>query len=163
MRMLITMLPLVLLIVIMYFMLIRPQKKREREVNLMRSNLHVGDDIITIGGICGKIVRTKEDTIIIQVGADKLKFEMMRWSVSKVVDTVEKKDIRVRDDADETDEAEEETTKARPQRLQKAEPVAEPEAEVEEEIETEEAEAEETAEKEVEETSEEISKEETEE
>lgn len=132
MRMLITMLPLVLLIVIMYFMLIRPQKKREREVNLMRSNLHVGDDIITIGGICGKIVRTKEDTIIVQVGADKIKFEMMRWSVSKVVDTVEKKDIRVRDEAAEADEAEEETTKARPQRLQKAEP-AEPEVVVEDE------------------------------
>jgi preprotein translocase subunit YajC len=100
----------------MYFMLIKPQKKRERQVNEMRSNLRVGDDIITIGGICGKIVKTKEDTIIIQVGADKLKFEMMRWSVSKVVDKVEMQNIRVREDEYE----EEEAPKARPQRLQKA-------------------------------------------
>lgn len=127
-RMLITMLPLILLIVIMYFMLIKPQKKREKQVNQMRSNLHVGDDIITIGGICGKIVKTKEDSIIIQVGADKIKFEMMRWSVSKVVDTVEKKDIRRREA--EFEEAEEEQTKARPQRLQKL--TEEPVEEVEE-------------------------------
>lgn len=116
-RSLTMMLPLILLIVIMYFMLIRPQKKRERQVNEMRSNLRVGDDIITIGGICGKIVKTKEDTIIIQVGADKLKFEMMRWSVSKVVDKVEMQNIRVREDEYEE---EEEAPKARPQRLQKA-------------------------------------------
>ena len=147
MRMLVTMLPLILLIVIMYFMLIRPQKKRERQVNEMRSNLHVGDDIITIGGICGKIVKTKEDSIIIQVGADKIKFEMMRWSVSKVVDTVEKKDIRRREA--EYEEAEEEQTKARPQRLQKlnAEPAEEAEEAAESAAEAEEvvSEAEETA------------------
>ncbi len=119
-------LPLIILIAIMYFMLIRPQKKREREVNAMRSNLHVGDEIITIGGICGKIVKTKEETIVIQVGADKLKFEMMRWSVSKVIDSVEKKDIRRREEVDETEDFEEsEETKARPKRLEKAAPAAE--------------------------------------
>ena len=50
----------------------------------MRSSLQVGDEIVTIGGICGKIVKTKDETIVIQVGADKVKFEMMRWSVSSV-------------------------------------------------------------------------------
>ncbi len=119
MKMFSMMLPLILLIVIMYFMLIRPQKKRERQVNEMRSNLRVGDDIITIGGICGKIVKTKEDSIIIQVGADKLKFEMMRWSVSKVVDKVEMQNIRVKEDEYEE---EEEAPKARPKRLEKAAP-----------------------------------------
>ena len=138
-------LPLIILIAIMYFMLIRPQKKREREVNAMRSNLHVGDEIITIGGICGKIVKTKEETIVIQVGADKLKFEMMRWSVSKVIDSVEKKDIRRREEAAEAEEYEEaEETKARPKRLEKAAPAAE---EVEETVAEEApAEAEEVAE-----------------
>ena len=111
-------LPFIILIAIMYFLLIRPQKKREKEVASMRSNLHVGDEIITIGGICGKIVKTKEETIVIQVGADKLKFEMMRWSVSKVVDSVERKDIKVREEEPEVEEAEE--TKARPKRLEKA-------------------------------------------
>ena len=138
-------LPLIILIAIMYFMLIRPQKKREREVNAMRSNLHVGDEIITIGGICGKIVKTKEETIVIQVGADKLKFEMMRWSVSKVIDSVEKKDIRRREEAAEAEDFEEaEETKARPKRLEKAAPAAEEVEEAPAEVEevAEEAEAE---------------------
>jgi preprotein translocase subunit YajC len=77
--------PLILLIVIMYFMLIRPQKKREREVNNMRNAIKMGDEVITIGGICGKIVKTKDDVLTIQVGADKTKFDIMRWAVSKVV------------------------------------------------------------------------------
>ena len=92
-----TLIPLILLILVMYFLLIRPQKKREKAVNEMRSSLHVGDEIITIGGICGKIVKTREETIVVQVGAEKVKFEMMRWSVSKVVDSKEKKDIRKAD------------------------------------------------------------------
>ena len=70
-------LPLVILILVMYFLLIRPQKKREREVNAMRSGVQVGDEIITIGGISGKIVKTKDESLIIQVGADKVKFEIM--------------------------------------------------------------------------------------
>ena len=80
-----TLMPLILLIVVMYFLLIRPQKKKEKEVNAMRNGIRVGDEIITIGGICAKVVKTKDDSLIIQVGADKVKFEVMRWSVSKVL------------------------------------------------------------------------------
>ena len=76
--------PLVLLIVVMYFLMIRPQKKKDKQIQDMRKALTVGDEIVTIGGICGKIVKTKEDSFIIQVGADKVKFEMMRWAVSSV-------------------------------------------------------------------------------
>ncbi len=76
---------LVVFIGAMYFLLIRPQKKKEKTIQQMRNTLQVGDEIITIGGICGKIVKTKEESIVIQVGADKVKFEMMRWSVSSVV------------------------------------------------------------------------------
>ena len=82
-------LPLILLLLIMYFLLIRPQKKREKQINAMRSSIQVGDEIITIGGICGKVVKTKEETLVIQVGADKTKFEVMRWSISKVVNEKE--------------------------------------------------------------------------
>lgn len=82
---LIQLLPLVLLIVIMYFLLIRPQKKREKNISQMRNSLSIGDDIITIGGICGKIVKIKEEKITIEVGTDKTKFEIMRWAISKVV------------------------------------------------------------------------------
>ncbi len=77
--------PLLLLIIFMYFFFIKPQKKREKETEMMRKTVQVGDEIITIGGICGKVVRTKEESIVIQVGADKVKFEIMRWSVSSVV------------------------------------------------------------------------------
>ena len=81
---LISLLPLLILIVAMYFLMIRPQKKKDKEIKEMRNSLQVGDEIVTIGGICGKIVKTKEETLVIQVGADKVKFEMMRWSVSTV-------------------------------------------------------------------------------
>jgi preprotein translocase subunit YajC len=82
-----TLIPLLLLIVIMYFMLIRPQKKREREINNMRNSVKVGDEVITIGGICGRIIKAKPnaEVLTIEVGADKTKFEIMRWAISKVV------------------------------------------------------------------------------
>ena len=51
----------------------------------MRNSVKVGDEIITIGGICGKVVKTKDEVLTIQVGADRVKFEVMRWAVSKVV------------------------------------------------------------------------------
>ena len=107
-NMLATLLPLVLLLVIMYFLLIRPQKKREKQVNEMRSNVRVGDEIITIGGICGKVVKTKDESLVIQVGADKVKFEIMRWSVSKVVENAKPtKKVSVSSSAKEEAPAEE--------------------------------------------------------
>jgi len=116
-----TFLPLIVLIVIMYFLLIRPQKKREKQVNAMRAGVQVGDEIITIGGICGKIVKTKPDSLVIQVGADKVKFEIMRWAVSKVVEEGKKKPAKGRDE-----EVEEETeVKRKPKRMKKAAPVEE--------------------------------------
>lgn len=117
--------PLVLLIVVMYFLLIRPQRKREKTVNEMRRNLQVGDEIITIGGICGKIVKTKDETIIIQVGADKVKFEMMRWSVSKVVESSGKPQPSPVEEAPAP--AEEPAKKALPKRMKKSSPEDGPE------------------------------------
>ncbi len=84
MQQLMSLAPLLILIIAMYFLMIRPQRKKDKQIQEMRNNLQVGDEIVTIGGICGKIVKTKDETIVIQVGADKLKFEMMRWSVSTV-------------------------------------------------------------------------------
>jgi len=70
---------------ILYFMIIRPQQKKEKKVTEMRSALKLGDDIITIGGIHGKIVKMKEDVITIEVGTDKTKLVMARWAVGSVV------------------------------------------------------------------------------
>lgn len=103
---------LVAFIAIMYFLLIRPQKKKEKTIQNMRNNLQVGDEIITIGGICGKIVKTKDESIVIQVGADKVKFEMMRWSVSSVVSSGKSASVAV--------EEEPERKKVMPKRLRKA-------------------------------------------
>ncbi|MBQ4577415.1 MAG: preprotein translocase subunit YajC [Firmicutes bacterium] len=75
---------LVALFAIMYFLLIRPQKKQEKQIRDMRAALKVGDDIVTIGGICGKIVRVKDNRLTIQVGADKTKFDIEKWAVSRL-------------------------------------------------------------------------------
>lgn len=75
---------LVAFIAIMYFILIRPQKKKDQEVQDMRSNIQVGDEIVTIGGILGRVVKTKDDSVVIQVGADKTKFEIKKWAISSV-------------------------------------------------------------------------------
>ena len=125
--------PLILLIVAMYFLLIRPQKKREREVNNMRANLHVGDEIVTIGGICGKIVKTKDESIVIQVGADKVKMEMMKWSVSKVVNPAEARAARKAERAAKDEVEEEAPKKAMPKRMKKASEEVEEKAEAVEE------------------------------
>ncbi|MFR6257855.1 MAG: preprotein translocase subunit YajC [Anaerovoracaceae bacterium] len=134
----VTILPLVILIAVMYLLLIRPQKKREKEINAMRSSVQVGDEIITIGGICGKVVKTKEDSLVIQVGADRVKFEIMRWAVSKVVEEGAKHNAKVHEDEVDTEE-ETEVKKSKPKRMKKAEPAAE-EAEETEASESEEAE-----------------------
>jgi len=73
------------LVAVFYFFAIRPQKKKEKQINEMRTSLKVGDEIITIGGISGKIINAKEDIIIIEVGSAKTRLEMARWSVGSVV------------------------------------------------------------------------------
>lgn len=118
---------LVLLLVVMYFLMIRPQKKREKETNAMRAGVQVGDEIVTIGGICAKVVKTKEESIVIQVGADKVKMEVMRWSVSKVVKKGSGRIEKAADDHSEAVEAEEnESKKSKPRRMKKAAVVEEP-------------------------------------
>ena len=98
-------LPLVILIAVMYFLMIRPQRKKDKAINEMRRGLTVGDEIVTIGGIVGKIVKTKDETIVIQVGADKVKMEMMRWAVSSVTKEAHGKAREVYEEVKEDDEA----------------------------------------------------------
>lgn len=81
--------PYVVLIVIFYFFLIRPQQKKEKAVRTMRDSLKEGDQIITIGGIYGKIVSIKDDAVSIEVGADKTKMKIAKWAIGKVVNDVE--------------------------------------------------------------------------
>lgn len=75
----------VLLLVVFYFLLIRPQKKKEKQVNEMRKNIKIGDQIVTIGGIYGKVTKLKDEKITIEVGSDKTRFEVTRWAISSVL------------------------------------------------------------------------------
>ena len=75
---------MVVIFAAMYFLMIRPQKKQEREVNAMRNNLQVGDEITTIGGIIGKIVSIKEETVMIETGHDRTKIRILRSAVRNV-------------------------------------------------------------------------------
>ncbi len=127
MNQIMTFLPLILIFLVMYFLLIRPQKKREKQVQTMRNALTVGDEIITIGGICGKIVKVKEESIVIQVGADKVKFEMMRWAVSKVVTPAARPQV-----TEVVEEDSEEAVAAKPKKMKKAAPKADVEEPAEE-------------------------------
>ena len=66
-----------------YLILIRPQNKRREQEEQMRKNVEVGDEIITIGGICGRVVSIKEDeTLVIETGADRNKMKIKTWAVS---------------------------------------------------------------------------------
>ena len=68
----------------MYFLVIRPQKKQEKETNDMRNNLRVGDEITTIGGIIGKVVSIKEETVMIETGHDRTKIRILKSAVRNV-------------------------------------------------------------------------------
>lgn len=73
------------LLVIFYFFAIRPQRKKEKEIKEMRGALKVGDDVVTIGGIYGKITGVKVDVLTIESGSAKTKLELTRWSVGSIV------------------------------------------------------------------------------
>ena len=66
---------------VMYFAMIRPQKKKQKDEAMMRDNLQIGDEVTTIGGIIGRIVTVKEDSIVIETGADRTKMKFARWSI----------------------------------------------------------------------------------
>lgn len=73
--------PMILIFALMYFMMIRPQKKQQKLEQEMRNNLKIGDEITTIGGIMGRIVTVKDDSLIIETGADRNKMKITRWAV----------------------------------------------------------------------------------
>ena len=77
-------LPMILIFVVFYFMLIRPQRKKDKEAKQMLDNLKVGDRICTIGGIYGTIVRIKDQVLTIEVGEQKTQMMIARWAVRNV-------------------------------------------------------------------------------
>ena len=75
---------IVAMLALLYFFMIRPQKKQEKETNDMRNNLKVGDEITTIGGIIGKVVSIKEETVMIETGHDRTKIRILKTAVRNV-------------------------------------------------------------------------------
>jgi preprotein translocase subunit YajC len=77
------MLPMVLIIVFFWFVMIRPQKKKEQQATQMRQNVQIGDEIATIGGIVGIVIKKAEDTIVIETGGDKSRLRIKTWAVQE--------------------------------------------------------------------------------
>ena len=73
---------LVLMFAAMWFFMIRPENKRKKEAQQMRDSLKAGDEITTIGGITGTICAVKENTIVIETGADRVRLEITKWAIS---------------------------------------------------------------------------------
>lgn len=83
-------LPLILMFLLLYFIAIRPQKKRDKELKEMQNSLEVGDEIITGGGIVGIVVRTGDDTVVIETGGERHKLRIKKWAITENVTAVER-------------------------------------------------------------------------
>ena len=79
-----TFLPMVILFAVFYFFLIRPQRKKDKQVKEMLNNLKAGDRVCTIGGIYGTIVGIKDDTVTLSVGRDDTNMVLARWGIRSV-------------------------------------------------------------------------------
>lgn len=79
---------------VFYFLLIRPQKKKEKQVAQMRRKLEPGDSIVTIGGIVGRIISAKEDILTIESGAAKNKIQIMRWAVQSCESNIDDRELK---------------------------------------------------------------------
>ena len=74
-------LPFVVLIVVFYFFLIRPQRKRDKQERDMRNSISIGDEISTIGGFIGRVVSIKDDVLVIESSSDRTKLKIYRWAI----------------------------------------------------------------------------------
>ena len=72
------------MLVMMYFMVIRPQRVRDKQQAEMRNSIEVGDGVTTIRGIVGRVVSVKDDTLLIETGSDRVKVRLMKWAVQEV-------------------------------------------------------------------------------
>ena len=73
---------IVVMIVLFYFMLIRPENKKKKAAEELRNSLKIGDDVTTIGGILGTVCAVKENSVVIETGADRVRIEFKKWALS---------------------------------------------------------------------------------
>jgi len=74
------------MILAMYFLMIRPQKKREKQQKMMRDALAIGDTVVTIGGIYGIVIGLSEDSIVIETGSDRSRIRVKRWAIQDIAE-----------------------------------------------------------------------------
>lgn len=74
---------IVVIVAAMYFFMIRPNKKKQKEEEKMRNSIEVGNEILTIGGIFGKVVAVKEDSFIIESGPERSKIRIAKWAIQQ--------------------------------------------------------------------------------
>ena len=86
-----TMIWLVIMIAIFYFLLIRPQKKKEKADRMMRNALSAGDHIVTIGGFVGRVLSVKDDEVTFETGSDRTKMTVKKWAIQSRQSTEEAK------------------------------------------------------------------------
>ena len=72
------------MLVLMYFVTIRPQQKKQKEEQKMRNSLRVGDELTTIGGVKGRVVSIKDETFVLETGADRSKVQFEKWAIQTV-------------------------------------------------------------------------------
>jgi len=80
---LISFLPIVAVLIVFYFVLIRPQQKQQKQAEKMRDALEIGDEIITTGGVIGRVVSIKEDNIVIESGGERNKLRIAKWAIQQ--------------------------------------------------------------------------------
>ena len=96
-----TIIMLLAMVAIFYFMLIRPENKRKKEAEQMRSAVKVGDKVTTIGGIIGKVVHVSDEKFVLETGADQVRIEFAKWALS----TNESAAERAKEEAKKAEEA----------------------------------------------------------
>ena len=92
-----SLLMMVLVFAVMYFILIRPENKRKKQAEEMRSNLSLGDEIVTIGGMSGKIVQITEETVTFETGEDRVRIQIKKWAIQ----TNERAEAKAKEQAEE--------------------------------------------------------------
>ena len=80
----VTFLPLVLILVLMYFLMIRPQRKQEKKMQEALNNLAIGDEVTTKGGIIGKVVSIKEETFVLETTHDRTRIRFLRSAIGSI-------------------------------------------------------------------------------
>ena len=110
-----TIIMLVVMVAVFYFLLIRPEKKRKKEAEQMRSNVKVGDEITTIGGIVGKVVSVKDEKFVIETGADQVRIEFAKWALStnETAAAAAKEDAQKRQEAKAKEKAAKKASKSK--------------------------------------------------